>query len=273
MIGSLRGLVTILFCTSLSLLGGLEYSPWFSRIYEIHPEIAYRGQGYREIASGDGDCHYPSSDQFVTASTTLTFSQMWNGGVAFTLAKTPRRSFGLSDVELLVRYQLSDDVIGDFVSSTVGVTALYNFPQSRRDLSLFNHGSGGGELHFTVGREWSQGSLWVGRLWGLVAFGATNVGSPWWRSLLMGEINSDNRYQAALFLTALHGLGDCPLHLCHFRGYGPVGYRVIGLGTRFRYYWDDGSFLTFCYQHRLVAHQAPKDVDEVTLAFCYPFGL
>ncbi len=189
-------------------------------------------------------------------------------------AGTSRNHFNWEDVRLTGRYQLMDDISGtDPVSAVAGFTVSRTGRRYVEDISTFHHARWEYLFHGSVGKEFPKGPIWISRAWAFGGFGSGDQGSIWIFSHIEVEKNCLDRYWYGAFLEGLFGLGDKPLDLTDFKGYGPVEHRSIDMGAHLNIsLWEYGS-ITARYSYRLWAYNFPDNAHLVILRYEYPFGL
>jgi hypothetical protein len=261
----------LLKCSSAFLHADLNWSawdlsPWFGRTFEFFPKAQYRWQRYHSVETSTGRQKVSGLDHFVDLSLQISPWPIFDAGIALSVCDTKQHHIDLEDTELLVRYQLLDDIVGDSVSAVIGARVIETFSAARYEPGIFNRGSIGGELLLSVGREWSQGSQWLWRIWALGACGCANVGKPWWRSSFTVKANYDECYHAEVFVAANGGCGRQALVVDDFRGYGLVDYSAVDCGGRLHRYFEDGSDIAFMYMRRLYARNTPCHVNQLVFA-------
>lgn len=251
-----------LLCFHFELAFGLCYSPWFSKAFELVPSFKYRYQHYQS-----------SNDHFFTAGIGITPGEYWNMQAAFTAAQTARqKQLHANDVQFLVRYQLSNDVVGDTVSSAAGLTITEASQAARRDPGVFVHGTLAGELHYAVGMELAPPfQPWNVRFWGLGAVGFGS-GAPWIRMQGEVEIQPASCWIHSLCLEMLRGLGSHALRNSHFHGYSHVKHQSVDIGWRTCYSLSDMQLSAFL-AYRIFARNCPRQALQASLAIHLPFGL
>lgn len=260
------------WCVLLSPVSAVEVAPWLSRPYEIFAELENKGLYYRRLSSKES-CRQPAFDYLMDLSLQASNKEGWNGALALGLGTATERGFATNDIRGMVRRQLSDDVVGNLISSVAGATVGYTFPHGRRDIGVFFPEGLFCELHLSLGKEVTEASSWLWRTWAFVAVGQALHGSPWLRGRLALEGNFCDSLHSSLFLDCAYAFGNSRLHPCHFSGYGSLAYRSLDLFLQLRYFYESGAYVTFRVGQRLLGCQAPRDATFCAFAFTYPFGL
>lgn len=264
-------------CALIPVCGtATEYAPWFPRYLELQPRFTYTHEWFNTLDSGDHKCHYRAQNDFYEASVEVSYD-VWDAELEVLIDSTRSHSLGPDNAKGTVRYLIMDDVVGDPVSWTVGLSLSTVFTQALHDVSVFHHGHFEGELHSAVGMEWDCYDTWSTRVWGLAGVGAGDQGgsSPWLHGIAAWEMNHQDRHQGRLYCEALYGLGSHNINLAiPFQGYGNIRHQSIDLGLRYQYLFDcNGSSLSAEYIVRMYARNCPQKMQAVQLTYLYPFGL
>lgn len=255
-------------------VGATEFAPWFGRYGEIELRTTAFFQFYPYIATPIHPNCYSSFDQFCNLSVVSSVDTV-SAEAELSFANTRHRSFGFDCVRLTGRYLLMNDIIGDWLSLTAGVTLIGAGYQALRDLSSFHHGTLELETHIAFGKEVSSHCYWVQRWWGFFAYGVANKGKPWLRGDLTWEKNLCDLQQIQVSVHSLWGIGNRNIFdFKHFPGYGPFRHRSVELGFRYTFILKrlDGRF-SLEYARRLYAQNFPAAANRVMLRLYFPFGL
>lgn len=253
------------------ILGATELRPWLDTNFELQPRLTYLHQSYRSLAVSNHTVHRPAEDNFFDLSVGLSaFS--YSAELEVILADTRHRSFGCDSIKLTGRYQWFNDLIDDPVSMTTGLTIIQAFKQSLDDVGSFHHGKFEMEAHLAIGQEITCYDTWDSRVWGVLALGSADVGSPWIRANLSWEKNWCETHRAALYLNTLWGFGNNKLNPNHFHGYGPIHHQSVDLGLTYSYLFEFGGSLDVGYTHRLYARNFPKNANIYMISILYPIS-
>lgn len=225
-----------------------NYIPWFSPLWEFQGNISFFFNPEKTIQSPKGNFNDPSKDYTLHLSLGLTPWPYWNTEVELFLTRTSDIPFSYEAVFATVRYEWLDDIRGDPLCLTTGLTL--SFPGNRflRDFSVPYHGEINGELHITVGKEWACQKEWWMRIWALGGWGIANKGNGWIHGMAFLEFQSFYLLPCPLqwgaFTRGVFGLGPNDiLPYVPFEGYAPIDHRSIDLGGFARY--KIGSIGTF----------------------------
>lgn len=249
-----------------------EYDPWLGNAYELElrPSLIY--QDYTWLSLGPHLKKYSSNDVFLNASLIGTVPE-GSLEVEATQARTRRQKGDLDQLKLTGRYPLLDDVAGDPISVTAGLSLIYALSYSLKDVSSFHHGRGESELFLSVGKETPLETMWGSRWWGVFGIGIADRGSPWLRFNLSYEKRLCDQHEMRFFAHSLWGLGQKRLHLHHFHGYGPIQHQSIDLGLRYTYLLKYIGSVSVEYSYRVHAFNFPVYAHRVLAQFLYPFGI
>lgn len=285
-----RTLTFLALILTVSTLSATEYCPWFGPWLEVEGRATARLEAYpsinghhcHKIPPNDVFAHYDgrkninksATNGFLDLSASMTYPERWSSEVEVVIATTRHCSFGVDSLKFTGRHLFFDDVIGDPLSLSAGVSAIGVFPPFTHDVSVFHHGGIAGEMHIAVGKEFICREFWTSRLWGVGAVGLGDVGSAWLRFDTFFEHNWWDRHHLRLSAKTLWGLGQNRLNLCeHFGGYGPIAHNSVDIGLRYGYFFEFGLTANIEYAYRVYARNCPQDVNILSLNFLYPFGL
>lgn len=261
-------------CLWATAASATELKPWFGRVFEIEARASCLMQ---QFSSLDASPHKIKRDEFDAFYRLSAAAAVWEtiaAEIELGALSTKHREFGMEAFRLTGRYRLMNDIVGDPVSLTTGVTLSTIFEPARRNLATFDHGGIAAEAHVAVGKEMSCEEFWTSRLWGVGAIGIADVGSPWLRADLHWERSWWERHQLELFALSIWGLGGDNLHCQHhFHGYGSIHYQAVDMGIGYKYRFCNDAQLTFAYAYRVHAKNGPRRVNFFLIEFMYPFGV
>lgn len=257
---------------SCSLLA-TELKPWFGRLFEIEARGDCLMQAFARVDTEKGSVKRHEFDAFFNLGASAAIWETIAAQIEVIAMETRHRS-GMNAVRLTGRYRWSNDIVGDPVSLTTGVTLSKIFRAARRNIATFDHGGVACEGHIAVGKEIPCRQFWTSRTWAVFGIGIADVGSPWLRGNLAWEHNWWDRHQVKLLAESIWGLGGNNLNLSHrFRGYGSIRYQAVDLSARYSYQFDNGLTVGIAYGYRVYAKNCPENVNLILLRVCYPFGL
>ena len=251
-----------------------EYAPWYGRYLELYPKITYRYQTYREIDTPAKDLFYKSNDQMLDASISSSYDVYALELEVFS-ADTKAHTYFFDSVRLTARYQLTDDVIDDPFSSTIGVNFNQVSTKGLEDIGLFHHGQVEGELFIAVGKEFAPKDFWVKRSYAVLGLGAGDHGSPWLHGILAFEKKFCNSQKIAFSLEGLFGFGDKNiLTTKDFHGYGAIAHRSLDLKCSWeQFIAQTNALFKIEGAYRLFAYNYPKNAFNLYMSITYPLSL
>jgi hypothetical protein len=266
------------FCLAWLSLSAVSFAtermPWLGNIYELEGRASLFYQNYRFVESSKGDIHHSSNDFFLTLSGGVVPCEQTAVEVEMTGACTRHQHINVDNFRLTGRYNLLDDIAGDFITLTAGVTLTKAFRHSVHDFSSFHHGQWEGEIFLSIGNEEACGEDWVARFWTVAGIGKADVGSPWVRADAAYEYITCPHHLIRFFANSLWGLGKEDISpKKHFKGYGPINHRSVDVGLRYTYVIDFCGEVSLEYFYRVYAKNFPEHVNGVILSYYFPFGL
>ncbi|MFA6916653.1 MAG: hypothetical protein WC222_09670 [Parachlamydiales bacterium] len=248
-------------------LQGLDYAPWYkSPVLELDTYFEYLHQHYQRL-DADTDCrNHGETSHFFTFGADISPWMPWNAQAEFSLADTTeQRSFYAKDFQLMGRYLLLDDVIGDPVSLSAGVTYMQFSKPAREDVGVFAHGAMAGEAHLAVGKEFAPNQFWLARGWALGGIGVGDRGAPWLRADAAFETNYCDFWSNAFVINSQWGLGHSLLCPEDFSGYGKLRYQFVDMGWK-----SESRFFTSTFKvgvlYRVYARNCPKNNLQLSFA-------
>lgn len=250
----------------------IDYAPWFSRDFEIEAQASFLYQTFRSLETSDGNIHYPSYDRFTTLSARTTVLGVIQGEVDVTCADTRHRRFGYDHASFTGSYLLMDDIIGDPLSLTCGITLSQVGREALSDRGSFHQGRFEGQAFLSFGKEISSGDRWVARGWGSCLIGFADRGSPWLQGMAVWERQYCDSHFLRLMTIARWGSDNHVLRGGHFKGYGYIQHRSVDLALRYSYRFDIWGTLNLSYARRLYARNFPQYVNIFEVSYLLPFG-
>lgn len=251
-----------------------DYRPWsFERDFEIYPRLDYAFQHYSRVATASGSQHLSANTHFVTAAVGASYG-VYSGEAEVVCLGTPdsHPSFGFDYAKVTGRYHWRNDVIGDPLSLTFGISGAAVSFFGLHDLSAFHLGRFEGQLFLSLGKECVDKDTWSSRWWGVFALCLGDRGSPGIFSRWSWEKHSFP-YEWGIFAEFLGGLGNRSLHLHSFSGYGSIRYRAVDLGIKVHKLTSCDAILEGEIKQRVWARHFPKGATVIQVSYIYPFGL
>lgn len=172
----------------------IEYSPWFQRV------LYFEGRVLTEYQWGD---HYNlTHDEIALRVSPWTDIR---AEVELDLFASRRFSFNAEALKVAGQYRFFNDIIGDPLSLTAGVTLIVPTTRARREYALFYPGNIEAEFHVVAGKERSCYESWLDRGWIDLAYGIADRHSPWFMFHGQWDRNLDWAGECSLFLKTLSG--------------------------------------------------------------------
>ncbi|MBB65100.1 MAG: hypothetical protein CMO81_08555 [Waddliaceae bacterium] len=268
-----------LICLGLSVcslsLTATERLPWFGNDLEWEARGAFAVQWYDRVDVNGQKIHHSSFDTLQKLSIALSPEPEWSGELEAVFASSDSRSWGADSLKAMGRYLFMDDIIGDLISLSSGLSITLPTGDAKRDLGRRHHSSLELEGHLALGKEISSGRYWNARFFNIFALAQGVCGYP--RLNIEGglEFNHKDQHQIGLKGEWLCGLGshDLPMQLEDFRGYHKIDHHSFDLVCYYQYWWEYTGYWTAEWVCRLDAKNAPKDLNRLQISFLYPFGI
>ncbi len=263
----------LLFLMPLSLFG-LEIQPWFCNTWEFTFTPSYTYGRFHSVQNGDPQLKKSFNENLLTFDLEVSPSPNWDMDADVEFADTTVQSMALRSGAMQVRYLWLDDVIGDPVSLTTGISARGVASRSLKDISCPYHFHANFEANTSIGKEWDHGFDWHMRLYGFGAIGAANRGYPWVRAFATFEGNIHSTHRLGIFAETYIGFGNqAHVHTNHFNGYADIRHRNIDTGIKYTYVFEIWGHLSFAYTRRVYARSFPENVNFFTVSYMLPFSL
>ncbi len=137
-------------------------------LFEWRNSLTY--QTYPSLAKGSHIRKFSSDDYFLNTSLS---SSLFEYGLVLeaTQAFTHHQRGSIDNLRATLRYLILDDIAGDPVSLTAGLSYIQPFDWSLKDISSFHHGRIEGEWFLSLGKERACGEIWINRWWTVAAIG------------------------------------------------------------------------------------------------------
>ena len=257
-----------------SSLWGLEIKPWFHNTWEFIFTSSYSYGRFNSVQNGRPQLKKPFNENLVSFDLEFSPSPNWDFDTDIEFAATTAESLGVRSGAIQARYLWLDDVLGDPVSLTTGLSIRGVSGRSLRDISCPYHFHLNFEAHAAVGKEWDQRFDWQMRVYGLGAIGMANSGYPWTRAFGMVEGNIQCKHRLGLFTEGYFGFGHHKqVRTKRFNGYADIRHRSIDAGIQYTYVFEIWGQLSLAYAHRFYARSFPEKVNFFTLSYTLPFSL
>ncbi len=256
-----------------ALLSSFDEAPWFRDLYEFHLDSSFAYSRYRNVQGASVQLKEPSNDYLVAFDVGMSPLSSVDAQIEVQFAQTPRQSLGLRSGAIFGRYLWLDDIAGDPVSLTSGLSLRGVSGGSIRDVSSPFHSYFNLELNSAVGKEWSRGSDWKMRTFGLLGLGTGNQGLPWLR--VYGEFAySWIAHQLSCFTEGYFGFGTHDhVNVNNFHGWGKYRHESIDIGVKYSYTFEIWGTLSIAYDQRIFAKTFPAYWHGVLFSYSLPFSL
>jgi hypothetical protein len=252
----------------------LQKEPWLGDFWEFELDSAYTLSRYHTVSKAKKPLKHPANDHLIYIDLGVAPSVSWAVDVDFELVDTPRRPFGFQSAALQYRYQWLDDISGDPLSVTTGLSFREVFSKSVRDINCPYHSYANAEINLSLGKEWADPPFWKYRSYLFTALGMANRGSPWARARFVWGYNHKDQQQWELFAEGYFGFGQKQeVNIDHFHGYASIRHQSIDAGIAYRYFFTLWGSLGLEYAYRLYAHSFPAHVNFFTVRYQLPFSL
>lgn len=267
----MKRLVALALCLP-SLCFALYERPWFGDIGELYFRPQYAYSFFDEVDNSTSSLPSTLFQHLLCANLETTIPPTWNWQIELEFADTTPVSWGYRSAALQVTKLWLDDVCGDPVSLTTGLSYRDSSSRLRRALPTPYHARANFEFHTSIGKEWSRGCYWTFRTYGTFAVGQGTKGSPWLRGDYYLWFNRCNTCQFRLYAKSYWGLGSkTAVPVPGFDGWADIGHQSIDLGVSFRYQFQCYGALRFDYMYRVYARSYPAQVNCFVLTYDLPF--
>ncbi len=168
----------LFLCAATNLLG-LQSAPWLGNWLEFEGIIDQEHTQSRTIDTANGTKHkFLHQEKTIASLEFMPFVDL-SAEIELDLTKTQKRSYGFDAIKGSSRYRLLNDLTGDPVSLTVGLSAALSTPKRVKDLSSSQHGVFETEASVAIGREFNLHEDSYTKLLALATSGLASSGSPW----------------------------------------------------------------------------------------------
>lgn len=262
----------LLTCTSA--LFALEEQPWFGDLLEFHFLGKYSYEWFDSVDGAKPALSEKFHSNLIDFNLDFSPSPVWSVDTELQFADTSKTSFHMRSLASGARFLWFDDIIGDPLSLTTGLSLRFTPTRALQDVSCPSHGQLDIELNASIGKEFDTSDTWRFRTWAFAALGHANRGSPWVRAATAFEMNVRDIHKWGIFLEAANGYGrHCDLNPNQFYGYGTIRSKTIDLHLRYGQRIGVWGTLRLEYVRRLLAKAAPEHFNGVTVSFLIPFSL
>ena len=265
--------LVLLTCGMTMTVFGFEEKPWLGNQWEFFIDGSYSFSRFKTVANSTTHLHHPSNDSLYVIDLGFVPIDGCEAALEVEFAQTPRQSLGRRSVAAMVRMRLFDDIIGDFISLTVGGSIRQTAFVSLRDISCPSSARWEVELHTAVGKEWSSGDSWMSRVYGIGAFGQGSRGSPWTKAKIAYDLNHPDSHSWEFYSSGYWGFGrKHEVNIDHFKNWGSYDHSSIDLGVAYLQRLREWGHLRFDLFHRIYAKVYPRGVTGFAITYHLPFS-
>jgi hypothetical protein len=264
-------------CLSPMMLPALERSPWYGNDSEFELRTRYINQKYNSLDVRNGKRASPSGDHGLMVSLGVATKGKYHLEVEGKAMDTGRyggeRHLTLDRLSASIRRMWYNDIIGDPVSFSTGLTVSAIPSHTLRYPSMFHTSNIELGVHCSIGKERSSRNTWLYRSWASLEYicGNKGRGRAVGRLAVEGKIKENHRTE--LFSDIQCGLGGKALNDEAFSGYRSLRYRTVDVGVKYTYVIDIWGRLSVIYSHRAYAQYAPNHVNTWSIEYMLPFSL
>lgn len=258
-------------CVSLF---SFEEKPWLGNQWEFYLDSSYSYSRFTKVAQAKRQLREPFNENLLVFDVGFSPMDGWDAAFEMELAATTKQSFGRRSLATMVRKRWLDDIVGDPLSVTTGLSVRMTSNNSLRDISCPSSARWDVEAHAALGKEWSKGADWCIRFYGLGALGQGNRGSPWTKAKAVFSIHKPHSSSWEFYSLGYWGFGGKnSVNIPRFHGWGPYTHSSIDVGVAYVYCFEIWGNLRFDFFHRFYAHVYPKGLTGGAISYHLPFSL
>ena len=259
------------FATSTAT--AMEYATWLGNVYEFEAKGIYEYAHSNKLDTAHGDKSHTLHSNLLKVGLLFTPHPEWDLELEAGVAETTKHNLAYDETKLAVRHVWLNELTGDPVSLTTGVTLGLQQEKFLRDLSLIRHGPFEALFHVAVGREFGYSDTQYYNAWVMGQVGTANKSSDWVHAEGHLDWIISETHFFDLFLKLERGSGDKKLHTGrHFHGYSHIAYRFADLGLRYEYCINSVGKVYVEAKKRLHARFCPKGLYALEVGFDIPFS-
>ena len=269
-----KTIALLFFLSNAGAALALDMSPWLDDVYEfiLHSEVSY--SHYRFIDGAVKQPEFSSNNYVIPVSIAFTVTPSLELEIEGVMAQTPNQSYGFRSSALGLRYRLYDDIAGDPLSITLGVSSRWVTGRSVRDVNSPYASYWNQEIALSLGKEFIKESDWKLRGHATGFFGIANHRSMWNRAFASIEGHLTDFHLLALFMDGCFGYGrQEQINIEHFRVWGTVHHGSLDLGLQYRMCFSLWGELGLSYAYRIYAKLYPQNVQTAQISYTLPFSL
>lgn len=257
----------------IATLEAFEEKPWLGNQWEFFLDTSYSYSRFNKVSKAVHQLHSPFNENLLSFDFGFDPIDGWEAVFEFELAGTTAQSFGRRSVALMARTRWLDDIIGDPVSLTTGVSARLTSHSSLHDISCPSSARWDFEAHSAVGKEWDTCSNWKLKCYGLAALGQGSWGLPWLRAKAVFDARPASSCGWEIYSLGYFGFGGRHrVNINIFDGWGKYSHRSIDLGLACLYFFDFWGHLRLDVFYRLYAYVYPQALRGFMFTYHLPFS-
>lgn len=254
-------------------LSALHKDPWFHNAFEVDFTTSFDYSWFSKVQGASRQLSSSLHDRDLCFDLGLTPLPLFDVRFEGEFAKVESINWALRSGALQTRIGILDDIAGDPMSLTLGLNVRAATGHFLKTVATPYASELNFELTGAIGKEWSNKTVWLSRVYGLVTLGQANRGSPWTSALAAYQVNVKNRHRFTLFADGLVGWGGKKhVDVNHFRGWAEFQYRAIDLGAGYGYRAGSYGELSIHYSYRVFARTYPENVNSLMVAYTVPFS-
>lgn len=254
----------------------MDYTPWFSPLWEIESEASYFFSHGQKVQSPAGDFKHLFNDHefFFSLGTTLT--PKWNVEAEIGVVKIMDERLLFELFQLRARRLWLDDVNGDLFTLTTNLTLLFTQKKILEEAEFPFHGYANAEFQLGLGKEFLQHSSlsWGWRIYSLLGIGIAERGCPWFRAIVGLDKTLSECSTLSFACEYLQGFGENNLIPNEpFPGYALIAHQTVCIFTKYSYEIGVLGRLNFIGFLTLFSRNFPEKIVGAGLCLEIPFGL
>lgn len=258
-----------------SLVFGFEQSPWLDFPYEFHFTTAFAESYYSNISNAIyQESKYKNSfNEHIQFNLDVTTLSSLEAELELEFFQTKATNFTLESVGFEVRKQVSDDIQGDLLSTTIGASFRFVPDHALSDPFVPYQGLLNFEANLVLGKEFDQAFDWTKRGYLFLATGLANQGAPYLKANGVFEMHRMHNL-FGVFLNTYFGFGGrSKIDEKSFHGYGKIQHQSVDVGLRYKYLFDIYGSLSAEFSYRVYAFSFTKNQTVLEIRYWFPFSI
>ncbi|MBJ7449959.1 MAG: hypothetical protein JHC93_06325 [Parachlamydiales bacterium] len=250
----------------------LDYTPWYSETFQPEIGLKYTYSRFHEVKTDGGDFEKTQNDQYLSLWTQLTALPNFNFQIQTDFAHTQQSDLYWEDVAFLGNYLWLEDVVGDPISLSTGLTmTVVPLHIGLKDYSVVHHSNLDTEFTLCLGKEFSYRYQWLARFWAYVGIGQGIEGNPWLDGQIAFEQQVFERNILSFYAFASKGLGHKEW-LDSFPGYAKLDYEYFMGRAKYTHEFDLGGSFSLEYSRRFYVKNGPIKTNSWMISFNWPLA-